>query len=74
MRASILRFGCACGGTIPSADQMDNRMVSLGGIEASTEIIGVLRRGVGGMPEDGLSDTDMRGIPDRELGRHDFSE
>ena len=49
-------------------------MVSISCIEASAEIVSVLRRRVGGMAEDRLSNADMRGIPNRKLGRNNLSE
>jgi hypothetical protein len=43
-----------------------------GGVEGATEIVGLLRRPIVGMTEEGLSNADMRGIADRQLRRNDL--
>jgi hypothetical protein len=57
-----------------SADRLHNRLVSTGGVEGATEIVGALRRPMVGMTKEGLGNADMRGIADRQLSRDNLSE
>ena len=56
------------------ADRLHNRVVSTGGVEGATEIVGLLRRPIVGMTEEGLGNADMRGIANRQLRRNDLSK
>ena len=56
------------------ADRLHNRVVSTGGVKGATEIVGLLRRPIVGMTEEGLCNTDMGGIAYRQLRRDDLAK
>jgi hypothetical protein len=49
---------------------LQNCVVPTSGIEGPTEVVSPLRRPIIGMAEERLSDADMFGIADRQLGRN----
>src|SRR5260370_16707309 len=61
-------------GSTSGADRAHNRVVSTGSVQGATEIVGLLGRPMVGMTEEGLGNTDIRGIADRQLRRNDLSK
>jgi hypothetical protein len=56
------------------ADRLYDRVMSTGGVECSTEIVGPPGRPIIGVAQEWLGDANTRGIANGQLGRNDLSE